>query len=348
MHTFTYWVEILYIFEYILFFVIHSHLLNFTAMITSEGKKNDHLKGVESFICLFLFFTDQWFTRRPQTICKKVNEIISDFRSTSIVEPIRVIESIYYSKRWFEWIQFKSFPEKKGVFGNKRTFTTELLITRIFIKGVWCEGKGNRLCSTPLSFENEKWHGWTALSPKLVDLRQGPGVIEGCSAITMLLVFSPHISLLQCSSALMCYFVLFLILWNNVMLAVRAVPLRSHQNASWTAVRLQMANAKVPFFYKLPKQKAERTLSRLSSHSSPLDLSQTHSHFLNKTYPDTWVITSVERRNRHRSCVSGLLKLNNFLCYFFKIHHHKGSVVLTSILRLLQGLFCFKAWDPKA
>ncbi len=135
---------------------------------------------------------------------------------------------------------------------------------------------------------------------------QGPGVKKGHSAITMLLVFSPHISLLQWSWALMCYFVLFLILWSYVMLAVRVVPLRSHQNASWTAVRLQMANAKVPFFYKLPKQRELFVTPVLSL--KPLDLSQTHSHFLNKTYPDTWVSPSVWRKKRHRSGVSSLLK----------------------------------------
>lgn len=94
-----------------------------------------------------------------------------------------------------------------------------------------------------------------------------------------------HISLLRCSSALMCYFVLFLILWNNVMLEVGAVPLRSHQNASWTAVRLQMANAKSAFLLQITKSESrENSLSCLSFHSSPLDLSQLNSHFLNKTY----------------------------------------------------------------
>lgn len=183
------------------------------------------------------------------------------------------------------------------------------------------KGKKDWLCSTPLCFENEKRHGWTALSPKLLDLRQGPGVKKGRSAITMLLVFAPHISLLQWSSALMCYFVVS----DPVKSCDAGSKSGAFEKSSECIVNgSQAANGKCKSAFLLQITKAEsreNSLSCPSSRSIPLDLSQTHSHFLNKTYPDTWVILSVERRKRHRSCVSSLLKLNNFPCSFFKIHN---------------------------
>lgn len=52
----------------------------------------------------------------------------------------------------------------------------------------------------------------------------------------------------------------------------------------------QAANGKCKSAFLLQITKAEsreNSVSCPSSRSSPLDLSQTHSHFLNKTYPDT-------------------------------------------------------------
>lgn len=112
---------------------------------------------------------------------------------------INSVQIFSWGKRWI-WQQ-----------RNKVIFTSELLIMRIFINGVWCEGKKNWLCSTPLSFENEKWHGRTALSPKLVDLRQGPRVKEGCSVITMLLVFFPTFHF---SSAVQLWCVILFCFWS--------------------------------------------------------------------------------------------------------------------------------------
>ncbi len=135
---------------------------------------------------------------------------------------------------------------------------------------------------------------------------QGPGVKKGHSAITMLLVFSPHISLLQWSWALMCYFVLFLILWSYVDAGSKSGAFEKSFRSIVNGSQAANGNAKVPFFYKLPKQRELFVTPVLSL--KPLDLSQTHSHFLNKTYPDTWVSPSVERKKRHRSGVSSLLK----------------------------------------
>lgn len=92
-----------------------------------------------------------------------------------------------------------------------------------------------------------------------------------------------HISLLQCSSALMCYFVLFLILWNNVMLeqCLWEVIRMHHELQSGCKWQMQ----KVPFFYKLPNQKAERTLCHACPFAlAPLISHKLNSHFLNKTY----------------------------------------------------------------
>lgn len=217
----------LYIFEYIIFVLIH---LNCPALITL----NTCINIVYSNILLFNHWTN-W----SDWVCIASND------SNQV-----------------------SFPKKKMCIWQQRsnrTFTPELLIMRIFTTGVWCERKKGLTVLNTFMFW--KWKT-TRMDRSLTQAAgsQSPGVKKGHSAIMMLLVFAPHISLLQWSWALMCYFVLFLILWSHVMLAVRAVPLRSHQNASWTAVRLQMANAKVPFFYKLPKQKAERTLC----HACPL------------------------------------------------------------------------------
>lgn len=88
---------------------------------------------------------------------------------------------------------------------NEWTLTSELLITRIFITALWCEGKrtGCTQHLYVLKMKNDT-DGARSLSPAPVDLRLGPGVKDGRRAITMLLVFAPQISLLQTS-----YFPLF-------------------------------------------------------------------------------------------------------------------------------------------
>jgi len=145
----------------------------------------------------------------------------------------------------------------------------------LYKRNLWCEGKKNWLCSTPLSFENENLHfWWTALLPKL-DLRQGPGVKEGCSVLTVLLVFS---STFHFSSAVQLWCVILFCFWScDIMWCWKL------EQSLWEIIRMHRERQsgckwqmqKVPFFYKLPNQKAENSVSCLSFRSSPFDLSQT-------------------------------------------------------------------------
>lgn len=199
--------------------------------------------------------------------------IFSDFRLTSTIELIRMYA---IAKDDSNKCSNLFLRKKMNLAAKKREnlYIWALNHENLYKHRVWCEGKKNWLCSTPLSFENEKWHGQTTLSPKLVDLRQGPGVKEGCSVIMMLLVFSPTFHF---SGAVQLWCVILFCFWSCEIMWCWKL-----EQCLWEVIRMHRERQsgckwqmqKVPFFYKLPNQKAERTLC----HACPFTLAPLISH----------------------------------------------------------------------